>query len=209
MKRPDITQMNIQPVGLWPQVLFKDHWDGDPLPILNRCRSSVKDVHVNATLEKGNAVSTVTTEDQPHDWQECEEFVKWISERVDLLWTAWNFRNCKRWITKSWTNIHTRGGNTMEHSHGDLAIVIAWYVSLPPSGGFIEFRNPLEYHWAGYPVENGDKGLWTSVPCKTNDVLIFPGWLKHRVQPSNTDEERWVVTMNITHHDMYMLEDFR
>lgn len=206
MMIPDITKINIEHVGLWPQILFKDHWDGDTSLILERCRQSAKLVNVNTTLEKGNALSTVSTLDDPHNWEECKPFVDWIMQRVDLLWHAWNFRNCKRWVTKSWTNVHKDSGMTMEHSHGDLAIVITWYISLPPKSGFIEFRNPLEYHWAGYPVENGDKGLWTTAPCKTNDVLIFPGWLKHRVQPSQTDEERWVITMNISHHDMYMLE---
>jgi len=35
------------------------------------------------------------------------------------------------------------------------------------------------------------------LPVETNDVLIFPGWLKHRVQPNNTNEERIVMTFNI------------
>jgi hypothetical protein len=38
---------------------------------------------------------------------------------------------------------------------------------------------------------------YREIEVNTNDVLIFPGWLKHRVQPSRTDEERIVMTFNI------------
>ena len=32
---------------------------------------------------------------------------------------------------------------------------------------------------------------------KTGDIVVFPGWLWHKVQPSNSDEERIVWTINI------------
>jgi hypothetical protein len=42
-----------------------------------------------------------------------------------------------------------------------------------------------------------EMSLYKEIQVKTNDVVIFPGWLKHRVQPSQTDEERIVMTFNI------------
>jgi hypothetical protein len=38
---------------------------------------------------------------------------------------------------------------------------------------------------------------WNECKTKTGDVLCFPGWLKHRTQPSNSDEQRWVLTTNV------------
>ena len=37
---------------------------------------------------------------------------------------------------------------------------------------------------------------WKKVEAKTGDVLIFPGWIKHRTQPNESDENRWVLTSN-------------
>ena len=74
--------------------------------------------------------------------------------------------------------------------------VVTAYLKLPKDGGFIEFRDPLEYHKNNTPIEPEEQ-TWKAIPCETNDVLIFPGWLRHRVQPSQTDEERIVLTMNI------------
>lgn len=39
--------------------------------------------------------------------------------------------------------------------------------------------------------------LWKELKVKTNDVLVFPGWLNHRTQPNTTDTERIVMTYNI------------
>ena len=99
-------------------------------------------------------------------------------------------------MLNSWINVHERTGVTLEHSHNNALFVVTSYINLPPNSGYIEFRDPLEYHKSNTPMEPEEE-LWKEVPCNTNDVLIFPAWLKHRVQPSQTDEQRIVLTMNI------------
>ena len=37
---------------------------------------------------------------------------------------------------------------------------------------------------------------WRTVPAKTGDTFIFPGWLRHRTQENTLDKERWVLTTN-------------
>jgi uncharacterized protein (TIGR02466 family) len=97
---------------------------------------------------------------------------------------------------QSWLNRHRRTGVTHEHSHTYSTFVVAAYIKLPPNTGYIEFKDPLEYHKHSYPIIP-EESLYQSVPAETNDVLIFPGWIKHRVQPNLTDEERIVMTFNI------------
>ena len=40
--------------------------------------------------------------------------------------------------------------------------------------------------------------LWpyVEIPVKTNDIIVFPGWLWHKTQASNTEEDRYVMTIN-------------
>ena len=80
-------------------------------------------------------------------------------------------------ILNSWINIHDESGETLEHFHNHTDFVVTAYISLPKDTGYIEFRDPLEYHRANTWIEP-ELQLWKSVPCETNDVLIFPGWLK-------------------------------
>ena len=47
-----------------------------------------------------------------------------------------------------------------------------------------------------FPIVNETQTL-REVACKTGDVIIFPGWLKHFTTPNKTDKERIVMTINI------------
>ena len=38
--------------------------------------------------------------------------------------------------------------------------------------------------------------LWNEVTVETNDILIFPGWLKHRTQVNRVDDDRVCLTFN-------------
>jgi ectoine hydroxylase-related dioxygenase (phytanoyl-CoA dioxygenase family) len=69
---------------------------------------------------------------------------------------------------------------------------------MPDNGGFIQFRDPLEYS-KGFYMKNYDDEMfgWKTIPAVTGDVLFFPGYLRHRTQPNkNTNEKRWVLTTN-------------
>ena len=44
------------------------------------------------------------------------------------------------------------------------------------------------------------KSLKLKLPVQTNDILVFPGWLKHATQPNNTDEDRVVLSINYEGH---------
>ena len=96
----------------------------------------------------------------------------------------------------SWINIHKKSGITLEHNHSHTPLVITAYLKLPINSGFIEFRDPLEYHKTNTPI-TPEEELWKAVPCETNNILIFPGWIKHRTQPNLTNNDRIVLTMNI------------
>jgi len=99
-------------------------------------------------------------------------------------------------VTESWINIHYKGGQTLEHSHNFITFVVTAYLQVPDNCGYIEFKDPLEYHKSIYPIFP-EESLYKELPVTTNDVLIFPGWLKHRVQPNLSNDERIIFTFNI------------
>jgi len=152
----------------------------------------------NSKLENGEALSTVAVDSslQPHAWEELSHFQNWLGGVFEPIKDAYQFTDRQSNVTNSWFNKHQRGGYTSEHLHSNTTFVVTSYISLPQNSGYIEFKDPLEYHktaWPIYPEESS----YIVVPCETNDVLIFPGWLKHRVQPNNTDTDRIVMTFNI------------
>jgi uncharacterized protein (TIGR02466 family) len=155
-------------------------------------------VEENSRLEKGQAISTVSLdkEIQPHTWDELAHFQNWLGERIAHIRREYGFTNGWSEVTESWFNRHGNSGETLEHNHNNVTFAVAAYIKLPPGAGYIEFKDPLEYHKTMYPIIP-EESLYRAVPAETNDVLIFPGFLRHRVQPNKTDQERIVLTFNI------------
>lgn len=181
------------PANIWK---FKYNFDLAVLqPKIDHLFSLVKD---NSKLEHGEALSTVSLSNdlQPHSWDELADFQNWLGSMFERIKDAYSFKDRQSTVAKSWFNKHAYGGLTLEHMHSGSTFVVTSYIKLPSNSGFIEFCDPLEYHkaaWPTYPEESGYK----TIPCETNDVLIFPGWMKHRVQPSISTEDRIVMTFNV------------
>ena len=74
-------------------------------------------------------------------------------------------------------------------------MVLSCYLKAPEGSGGLLVRDPLESHRSGYPQESQET-IWRLIEVKTNDILVFPGWLQHKTQPNVTDEDRVVLTFN-------------
>jgi hypothetical protein len=87
--------------------------------------------------------------------------------------------------------------------HQFVDLVVSSYLFCPQGSGNLLVRDPLEYHRWHDVIENSfftkenHKHPWIEVPVKTNDVLIFPGWLIHKTEKSNSDIDRYVMTINL------------
>jgi uncharacterized protein (TIGR02466 family) len=184
----------------FPRLIWKYHYDFDYetlKPKIDEAFSQVK-TGLGSSLETGDSISSVAGlyDDRPHKWPELREFVEHLEPIFEFQWNYHRMIYPEKRIAESWFNRHRRGGVTLEHSHNGIGLVLAAYIKLPPNSGFIEFRDPLEYHKANSPIIPENE-LWKEIPCVTGDFLIFPGWLKHRTQISCTDDERIVMTFNI------------
>ena len=177
--------------------IYKFTYEFDLDTLRPRIDAAIENVELNSSLEKGGAVSTVSTSEihQPHTWLELHDFQTWLGEKLTHIKDEHNFYERQSTVMGSWFNRHFKGGYTLEHSHNFTTWVASCYVLCPPNTGNIEFKDPLEYHKTTFPIVN--EMNYTSVQVQTNDVLIFPGWLKHKVQPNETDQERIVMTFNI------------
>lgn len=191
-------QLNNGGLFLFPPYLWKFRYNFDYTKLKPKIDDLFNKVETNSKLEYGDAVSTVSIDPslQPHTWEELADFQYWLGERISDIRRDYDFTYTCSEVTKSWFNKHLKGGLTVEHNHNFSTFVVAAYIKMPLNSGFIEFKDPLEYHKSSWPIFP-EESLYKSVPAETNDVLIFPGWVKHRVQPNLTDEERIVMTFNI------------
>lgn len=137
--------------------------------------------------------------DIPHKNPLFRDFYNWLTPIVyDVVINKYGFsKEYEYKILNSWINLHVPGGSTPLHHHGPSVVAISTYLNQPENSGYIEFKNPLEYHNTCYPYPIDDEiSNWKEVKTKTGDVVMFPGWLRHRTQTNRSKEDRWVLTTN-------------
>jgi hypothetical protein len=190
-------------VSLWTPYIWKFEYEFDH----DLMASAVEEVssHWSVTndssvVEIGDSYSTARVgvydaDLQPHKLKYLEPFNAWLEPVINNIWSECKFFQINSEVSKSWFNVHKKTGQTIEHTHNKTDLVVSAYVRCEEGSGNIEFRDPLEYHKINSAWHESQ--LWKELKVKTNDVLVFHGWLNHRTQPNMTDTERIVMTYNI------------
>jgi uncharacterized protein (TIGR02466 family) len=104
-------------------------------------------------------------------------------------------------ISNIWVNINDRGSFNIPHIHPSSCFSGVYYVKGDMKSGSLKFRNPnfpLEY--AIRSDEIGELNGFTSASWKIipepGKLVIFPSWLLHYVEPSQSDEDRISISFN-------------
>jgi uncharacterized protein (TIGR02466 family) len=104
-------------------------------------------------------------------------------------------------ISNIWANINDRGSFNVPHLHAFSCFSGVYYVKGNEKSGSLKFKNPnlpLEYAIHNNDIEtpNGfNSGSWKIIP-EPGKLVIFPSWLLHYVEPSQSDEDRISISFN-------------
>lgn len=179
-------------------LVIKSHYDFNWNELKPICRNLINTSPGQTDLEQNDGKSSSTNPQSPHSIYQFNSFYKWLNPMIEhIIVNEWGYDSrLKYGVVQSWVNVHNKTGVTLEHAHGAAIMAIATYLQLPKDGGFIEYKDPMEYP-KNFHQRTSLDWMWKEVPAITGDVLMFPGWLLHRTQPSQSDEERWVLTTNV------------
>ncbi len=159
-----------------------------------------------SALEKNGGVSTYETNCNLH----LEEYAKSISDLVllhaKLYWKILDVDpRLEPKIDQSWSNIHYNKSVTLEHSHSLYPMVATLYVKAEQNSGDLILINPMEYGLThipyGVPIENKTE---TSIKISTGDLVLFPGWVRHKTMENLSGQPRIVMSFNITYQGKYL-----
>ncbi len=159
-----------------------------------------------SALEKNGGVSTYETNCNLH----LEEYAKSISDLVllhaKLYWKILDVDpRLEPKIDQSWSNIHYNKSVTLEHSHSLYPMVATLYVKAEKNSGDLILINPMEYGLThipyGVPIENKTE---TSIKISTGDLVLFPGWVRHKTMENLSGQPRIVMSFNITYQGKYL-----
>ena len=110
-------------------------------------------------------------------------------------------------ITKSWTTITKKFGFNTPHHHNTNTVVGVYYVKtsdkcgdllLHDPRGAMSFIEKFEINTQGHLVSG--RSYYRITP-KIGDLILFPAYIVHSVDPNMSDDERISVALNFYHKD--------
>ena len=123
--------------------------------------------------------------------KECQEYARDILKADASL--------C---LQNAWININSKRDFNQTHDHAGAVLSGVYYIKTPKDCGNIKFLHPahdlIERDWIFSLREYHpfNSCLWW-LPANEGSLYIFPSWLKHRVEPNMSDEERISISFNV------------
>ena len=104
----------------------------------------------------------------------------------------------KTYVEQLWVNVNTKGDWNAIHQHGSYHLSGTYYVKVPEDSGRIVFRDPRPGAIGNvFHVNRFDKGEFKRLSLMEGLLAIWPSYLDHFVEPSQTDEERISISFDI------------
>ena len=130
------------------------------------------------------------------DNEEFDQLVNAITEQVNGCAAPAELPEIN--IQNIWLNINTPGAYNTLHNHAGSVLSGVYYIKSDPSQGNIMFeRNDgAEYFLPPMEKPNYFTSTATTYKAMTGAIYVFPGWLKHSVQPNLTKDDRLSISFN-------------
>ena len=134
---------------------------------------------------------------------EPKNFIKFILPAIEQVITDMNWEKQKQSINinNMWAIINTGGSANLRHQHGNSTISGAYYVRAPQNSGDIVFYDPRPAPVYTFPKALNPNLLNAQVngiSPKEGALVLFPSYLDHSVNENLSNEERIVISFNIT-----------
>jgi uncharacterized protein (TIGR02466 family) len=121
-----------------------------------------------------------------------------VQEATRLLSPHFDFA-ANRALCQGWINVNPPGAFNAPHDHSGFALSGVYYASVPPEGrsGAIEFLDP-RVNANAYTIEGAACfNRKFIINPKPGNLLVFPSYLMHWVQPNAESTDRITVAFNI------------
>ena len=101
---------------------------------------------------------------------------------------------------QAWWTVYEKGAFIPRHTHACSQISGAYYLRQPKGAGPITFFNPIGPLINHFFHEDLIFQVSTDmdVQPETGTLLLFPGWLEHETEENESDEDKIIVSFNLT-----------
>tara|TARA_B100001057_G_scaffold464548_1_gene519840 strand:+ start:1027 stop:1629 length:603 start_codon:yes stop_codon:yes gene_type:complete len=114
---------------------------------------------------------------------------------------GWKTEQNRIQIKEMWAIINKKDDFNVIHTHPNCYLSSAYYVKAPENCGKFLIENPNQAKRHFYPQLANKTELnmpIAGLDVNEGDLLLFPGYLPHKVAKNESDEDRIVVSFNVT-----------
>ena len=114
---------------------------------------------------------------------------------------GWVFTPEKIKCEEMWAIINKKGNFNVEHIHANCDLSAAYYVKVPENSGNFQIFNPNSVSRNRFPKKSKptEFNIVSAVlKIEEGDLIIFPSYLPHAVGQNETDEDRIVLSFNLS-----------
>lgn len=125
----------------------------------------------------------------------------YVEKYLKNLKNVWRFHSDIK-VSNFWFNIGDSNSYNILHDHPSSLLSGVIYLQCPPNSSPIVFRNPIADLISSYLIPftefdvNSELALEYNYKPEEGDIIIFPSWIKHRVDSGNFDGERISLAFN-------------
>ena len=112
---------------------------------------------------------------------------------------GWVAKNNIR-IKEMWSIINKKNDFNVVHTHPNCFLSAAYYVKAPKDCGKFIIENPniaKRHSFPSIAERNELNSFITSIDVNEGDLLLFPGYLPHKVAKNESEEDRIVISFNV------------
>ena len=106
------------------------------------------------------------------------------------------FMNNDIFMSHSWLNITSKGESQEWHAHTDSFISGVYYHQTNTKDGDLMIKNPVQFTQRGFFPAGKKVYEKVMYPPVDGMLILFPGWLDHRVGVNTTDDDRITIAFN-------------
>jgi uncharacterized protein (TIGR02466 family) len=113
---------------------------------------------------------------------------------------GWKTENKNIRIKEMWAIINKNGDFNILHTHPNCYLSAAYYVKAPEKCGRFQIENPNIAKRNFYPEIKRKNELnlkVAGIEIEEGDLLIFPGYLPHKVSTNESNQDRVVISFNV------------
>jgi len=130
-----------------------------------------------------------------HTVLELQTYTEFLKKHLDIFWDYLGYKGRPK-IQDTWANRYTTNSFIALHDHAVAPLAVAFYLKKPKDASNIIFVDQNISTLQKQPYAE-TQTFERELVVEEGDLVIFPGWVKHRTAPSASTQERIAICSNI------------